>query len=120
MPACVAEPVVKDERLHIGGDASEFAYPAFAVWAPDKSPELMEDALRILRLVAQKAGDAKREIMQEAGAEEVLGADITPVDEDVTNGITESFHRSIKLIQRRAFGFRNFVNYRRRVRAPCA
>ena len=37
-----------------------------------------------------------------------------------SNGITEGFHRKMKLIQRRAFGFRNFENYRRRVRAFCA
>ena len=37
-----------------------------------------------------------------------------------SNGITEGFHRKMKLIQRRAFGFRNFQNYRRRVRAVCA
>lgn len=36
------------------------------------------------------------------------------------NGITEGFHRKMKLIQRRAFGFRNFENDRRRVRALCA
>ena len=37
-----------------------------------------------------------------------------------SNGITEGFHRQMKLIQRQAFGFRNFDNYRRRVRALCA
>ena len=37
-----------------------------------------------------------------------------------SNGITEGFHRAMKLIQRRDFGFRNFENYRRRVRALCA
>ena len=37
-----------------------------------------------------------------------------------SNGITEGFHRKMKLIQRRAFGFRNFENDRRRVRALCA
>ncbi|WP_457589504.1 transposase, partial [Legionella pneumophila] len=26
------------------------------------------------------------------------------------NGITEGFHRKMKLIQRRAYGFRNFEN----------
>ena len=31
------------------------------------------------------------------------------------NGITEGFHRKMKLIQRRAYGFRNFQNYRLRV-----
>ena len=32
------------------------------------------------------------------------------------NGITEGFHRKMKLIQRRAYGFRNFENYRLRVK----
>jgi transposase len=36
-----------------------------------------------------------------------------------TNGITEGFHRKMKLIQRRAYGFRNFNNYRLRVIAQC-
>jgi len=35
------------------------------------------------------------------------------------NGITEGFHRKMKLIQRRAYGFRNFENYRLRVIAAC-
>jgi len=35
------------------------------------------------------------------------------------NGITEGFHRKMKLIQRRAYGFRNFYNYRLRVIAQC-
>lgn len=37
-----------------------------------------------------------------------------------TNGITEGFHRKMKLIQRRAYGFRNFENYRLRVRVLCS
>lgn len=37
-----------------------------------------------------------------------------------SNGITESFHRKMKLIQRAAYGFRNFENYRRRVRVLCS
>jgi transposase len=35
------------------------------------------------------------------------------------NTITEGFHRKMKLMQRRAFGFRNFNNYRLRVIAQC-
>jgi transposase len=35
------------------------------------------------------------------------------------NGITEGFHRKMKLIQRRAYGFKNFQNYRLRVIAQC-
>lgn len=37
-----------------------------------------------------------------------------------SNGITEGFHRKMKLIQRKAYGFRNFENYRRRVRVLCS
>lgn len=36
-----------------------------------------------------------------------------------SNGITEGFHRKMKLIQRRAYGFRNFENYRVRVNVLC-
>ena len=36
-----------------------------------------------------------------------------------SNGITEGFHRKMKLIQRRAYGFRNFMNYRLRVIVLC-
>jgi len=35
------------------------------------------------------------------------------------NGITEGFHRKMKLIQRRAYGIRSFPNYRLRVIAQC-
>jgi len=34
-------------------------------------------------------------------------------------GISEGFHRKMKLIQRRAYGFKNFKNYRLRVIAQC-
>lgn len=37
-----------------------------------------------------------------------------------SNGITEGFHTKMELITRRAYGFRNFQNYRLRVRALCA
>jgi Transposase and inactivated derivatives len=36
-----------------------------------------------------------------------------------SNGTTEGFHRKMKLIQRRAYGFRNFENYRLRVKVLC-
>ena len=36
------------------------------------------------------------------------------------NGITEGFHNKMEMIARRAFGFRNFENYRLRVRTLCA
>jgi transposase len=36
------------------------------------------------------------------------------------NGITEGFNRKMKLIQRRAYGFRSFENYRLRVKVLCS
>ena len=36
-----------------------------------------------------------------------------------SNGITEGFHTKMEMISRRAFGFRNFENYRLRVLALC-
>lgn len=36
-----------------------------------------------------------------------------------TNGITEGFHNKMEMLSRRAFGFRNFQNYRLRVLAHC-
>ena len=36
-----------------------------------------------------------------------------------SNSITEGFHRKMKLIQRRAYGFKNFENYRLRVKVLC-
>ena len=38
---------------------------------------------------------------------------------DKNNGIKEGFHRKMKLIQRRAYGYRNFENYRLRVLVEC-
>ncbi len=36
------------------------------------------------------------------------------------NGITEGFHTKMEMISRQAFGFRNFQNYRMRVKVLCA
>jgi transposase len=36
------------------------------------------------------------------------------------NGITEGFHTKMELLQRQAYGFRNFNNYRVRVRVMCS
>lgn len=37
-----------------------------------------------------------------------------------TNSITEGFHNKMELISGRAYGFRNFQNYRLRVKAACS
>jgi transposase len=36
------------------------------------------------------------------------------------NGITEGFHTKMEVLQRQAYGFRNFNNYRLRVRIMCS
>jgi transposase len=36
-----------------------------------------------------------------------------------SNGITEGLHTKMELIQRRAYGFKNFENYRLRVKVLC-
>ena len=36
------------------------------------------------------------------------------------NGITEGFHNKMETIARQAYGFRNFENYRLRVKVLCA
>ncbi|MDF1691380.1 MAG: transposase [Zhongshania sp.] len=36
-----------------------------------------------------------------------------------SNGITEGFHNKMEMMTRRAYGFRNFENYRLRVLAHC-
>jgi len=37
-----------------------------------------------------------------------------------SNGITEGFHTKMEVLQRQAYGFRNFAHYRLRVRAMCS
>ena len=36
-----------------------------------------------------------------------------------SNSITEGFHNKMEMLSRRAYGFRNFENYRMRVLAQC-
>ena len=36
-----------------------------------------------------------------------------------SNGMTEGFHNKMEMISRRAYGFRNFENYRLRVMTHC-
>ena len=36
------------------------------------------------------------------------------------NGITEGFHTKMEVLQRQAYGFRNFQNYRLRVKVMCS
>jgi transposase len=36
------------------------------------------------------------------------------------NGITEGFHNKLEVLQRQAYGFLNFQNYRLRVKVLCS
>ena len=70
------------------------------------------------------------EELKQSGFEalEVLGRTLWTWKEEIAamwrfsknNGITEGFHNKMEMISRRAFGFRNFENYRLRVRVMCA
>lgn len=61
------------------------------------------------------------------GPFQVLGETLDSWSEEIvrmwrfskSNGITEGFHNKMEMISRRAFGFRNFENYRLRVRVLC-
>ncbi len=100
--------------------------------------ELKERLCALLSLKAQTKRDCRRhlpqlldliETLKASGlaAAVTLGQTIHDWREEIVrmwrftrnNGITEGFHRKMKLIQRRAYGFRNFENYRLRVIAQC-
>lgn len=69
------------------------------------------------------------QLLKHSGFEamQILGTTLESWQEEIgrmwrftkNNGITEGFHRKMKLIQRRAYGFRNFENYRLRVKVLC-
>jgi transposase len=58
---------------------------------------------------------------------QILGKTLQSWDQEIvrmwrfskSNGITEGFHNKMETISRRAYGFRNFENYRLRVRTLC-
>jgi len=100
--------------------------------------EQMQKVLRLLRRKTQTARQCRRlapqllRIMEELKssrfrAMKTLAQTLRSWQEEIAcmwrfsknNGITEGFHRKMKLIQRRAYGFRNFNNYRLRVIAEC-
>ncbi len=100
--------------------------------------EMKEQLCRLLRLKTQTPAACLNHIrellhlistLRESGLEAALTLAKTLSDwtEEIVrmwrftrnNGITEGFHRKMKLIQRRAYGFRSFQNYRLRVIAQC-
>ena len=100
--------------------------------------ELKEQLCALLRLKNQSKSACRRHIGQLLGfiqtlrtsgleAAAALAKTLSAWTEEIVrmwrfsrnNGITEGFHRKMKLIQRRAYGFRSFHNYRLRVIAQC-
>lgn len=97
---------------------------------------------RLCRLLLKKACTARRcrrliplllrhiQALQQVGFEALdqLGRTLGSWKDEIArmwrftknNGITEGFHNKMEMISRRAFGFRNFDNYRLRVRVLCA
>ena len=76
---------------------------------------------RFLRSVAQLRQAGLPQLVQ-------LGETLAAWSEEIVamwrftknNGITEGFHNKMELINRQAYGFRNFENYRLRVKVMCS
>ena len=103
--------------------------PIYDVW---------QDLLRLLRLKGLNQRSCRRilpeflwiiEEMKKTPFKhlQTLGATLDDWREEIarmfrfskSNGITEGLHNKMEMISRRAFGFRNFENYRLRVRVLC-
>ena len=78
-------------------------------------------ATRLLRAIAELRACALTSLAQ-------LGATLHSWREEIAamwrftknNGITEGFHTKMEVLQRQAYGFRNFQNYRLRVKVLCS
>ncbi len=72
---------------------------------------------RLLKLIAQLAQSPARTLAH------TLNSWLEPIVRmwrtSQSNGITEGFHTKMEMMTRRAYGFRNFENYRLRVLAHC-
>lgn len=55
IPYRVADDYVAAGRLHFVKDAPDFPYPSYAVWTQNKPQELLDSALKELRVAAQNA-----------------------------------------------------------------
>jgi len=87
-----------------------------------------QTARQLKQLIPQYLADIKD--LQESHFEPLvtLGNTLTNWSEEImcmlrftkNNGITEGFHNKMEMMSRRAFGFRNFENYRMKVRVACA
>lgn len=78
-------------------------------------------APRLLRMIAELRGAGLAPLVQ-------LGNTLHSWREEIAtmwrftrnNGITEGFHTKMEVLQRQAYGFRNFNNYRLRVKVMCS
>ncbi len=90
-------------------------------WRQRMGEESIQALLMESLAVAVKVGAAKPADFTQAIDDTTVRGEIARMWRfSRSNGITEGYHRKMKLIQRRAFGFRNFENYRKRVRVLCA
>ena len=82
--------------------------------------ECMRNIRELKRMMKQMKYEATQEFERLA---ETISEWFTPIIRmwrfTKNNGITEGFHRKMKLIQRMAYGYKNFQNYRLRVLVLC-
>ncbi len=65
-PTRVVKPFIDSGHLHVVSGAPVFPYPAYVVWNEEKSPELIDKALGLLRLCAEEVDQEQDAIMKDA------------------------------------------------------
>ena len=84
-PARSVADAVERGELYVDADAPAFPFPAYAVSQADAAePEIVAEALRLLRVVADKVEDEQDEVLEEAGVEtfdETMSAEVGTPDE---------------------------------------
>ena len=78
-------------------------------------------APRLLRMIAELKQQPLSQMVQLGNTLDSWRAEIATMWRFTrNNGITEGFHTKMEVLQRQAYGFRNFNNYRLRVKVMCS
>jgi transposase len=80
-----------------------------------------ELAPRLLRMIAELRQQGQAQLVQLGNTLHAWRDEIATMWRFTrNNGITEGFHTKMEVLQRQAYGFRNFNNYRLRVKVMCS